>query len=98
MELKSGKSEAAHKLSRQASRSMTKMRTAIMRFSTKATIRRPCGYLSDALLCKRSDRADSSMAQLEKGLALARELAHARRALIHVYRHVRRLYFLRRDP
>ncbi|MGD0188812.1 MAG: adenylate/guanylate cyclase domain-containing protein [Roseiarcus sp.] len=57
----------------------------------------PCGYVFDALALQALGRADSSLAQLEKGLARARELAHPP-TLIHVFGTCGDLYFLRREP
>jgi predicted ATPase len=56
----------------------------------------PCGYLTDALALQALGRADSSLARLEKGLALARELAHPPTS-IHVFGMCGDLCFLRRD-
>ena len=56
-----------------------------------------CGYLSDALLLQALGQPDRSMARLDKGLALARELVHAP-SLIHALWHAAETYFLRRDP
>ena len=57
----------------------------------------PCGYVFDALALQALGRADSSLAQLEKGVALARELAHPPTS-IHVFGMCGDLFFLRRDP
>ncbi len=56
-----------------------------------------CGYVTDALLLQALGRPDRSMARLDKGLTLARELAHAP-SLIHALWFAAETYFLRRDP
>jgi class 3 adenylate cyclase/predicted ATPase len=56
-----------------------------------------CGYMSDALLLQASGQPDRSMARLDAGLALARELAHAP-TLIHALWYAAETHFLRRDP
>ena len=56
-----------------------------------------CGYTTDALLLQASGQPDRSIARLDKGLALARELAHAP-TLIHALWYASETYFLRRDP
>jgi class 3 adenylate cyclase/predicted ATPase len=57
----------------------------------------PCGFVFDALALQALGRADSSLARLEKGLALARELAHPPTS-IHVFGMFGDLCFLRREP
>jgi class 3 adenylate cyclase/predicted ATPase len=56
-----------------------------------------CGHLTDALLLQVSGRPDSSLARLETGIALARNLAHAP-TLIHALWYAAETCFLRRDP
>ena len=56
-----------------------------------------CGYMTDALLLQALGHPDRSMARLDMGLALARELAHAP-TLIHALWYVAETNFLRRDP
>jgi predicted ATPase len=56
-----------------------------------------CGYLTDALLLQARGQPERSMARLDEGLALARELAHAP-TLIHALWYAAETYFLRRDP
>jgi predicted ATPase len=56
-----------------------------------------CGYLNDALLLQARGQPERSMARLDEGLALARELAHAP-TLIHALWYAAETYFLRRDP
>ena len=56
-----------------------------------------CGYVSEALLLQALGQPDRSMARLDKGLALARELAHAP-SLVHALWYAAETYFLRRDP
>jgi class 3 adenylate cyclase/predicted ATPase len=56
-----------------------------------------CGYVTEALLLQASGEPDRSMACLDKGLALARELAHAP-TLIHALWYAAETNFLRRDP
>jgi class 3 adenylate cyclase/predicted ATPase len=56
-----------------------------------------CGYLTDALLLQALGEPDRSIARLDAGVALARELAHAP-TLIHALWYAAETYFLRRDP
>jgi class 3 adenylate cyclase len=56
-----------------------------------------CGYLTEALLLQALGRPNRSVARLDEGLALARELAHAP-SLIHALWYAAETYFLRRDP
>jgi predicted ATPase len=56
-----------------------------------------CGYVTDALLLQVLGQPDRSMACVHKGLALARELAHAP-TLIHALWYAAETNFLRRDP
>ncbi len=57
----------------------------------------PCGYVFDALALQALGRPDRALAQLERGLALARERAHPP-TLIHVFGMWGDAGFLRRDP
>jgi class 3 adenylate cyclase/tetratricopeptide (TPR) repeat protein len=56
-----------------------------------------CGYVNDALLLQALGHPDHSLAQLETGLALARELQHPP-TLIFALWYAAETYFLRRDP
>ena len=56
-----------------------------------------CGYTTGALLLLASGQPDRSIARLDTGLALARELAHAP-TLIHALWYAAETDFLRRDP
>jgi class 3 adenylate cyclase/predicted ATPase len=56
-----------------------------------------CGYLTNALTLQAWGQPDRSVAHLDRGLALARELAHAP-TLIHALWYAAETYFLRRDP
>jgi class 3 adenylate cyclase/predicted ATPase len=56
-----------------------------------------CGYTLDAIILQILGYPDRSLAQLRRGLALARELAHPP-TLIHALWFGAELHFLRRDP
>ena len=56
-----------------------------------------CGYVFDALVLQALGQPDRALAQLDKGLALAREAAHPP-TLIHVFGMCGDVCFLRRDP
>jgi hypothetical protein len=56
-----------------------------------------CGYLWDAIALQILGQSDRSLAQLDTGLALARELAHPP-SLVHALKWGLEVCFLRRDP
>ena len=56
-----------------------------------------CGYVFDALVLQALGQPDRALAQLDKGLALAREAAHPPSS-IHVFGMCGDVCFLRRDP
>jgi predicted ATPase len=56
-----------------------------------------CGYTHDAIFLQILGQSDQALQQLDKGLALARELAHPP-TLIHALGFGTEAHFLRRDP